>query len=219
MLPRFKYFVSIRELLTDLFKLVQSDMSEDKLVGRFEAEMSKIFCRDYVTTVSSYRMGVYYYLKSLNLEKGSEVLLTPITIPDLINVILLLELKPVFVDMDEETHSICINDLIKKYNDKSKVLILTYLSGIVSKSDELISFTQEKDLKVIEDISQAYGSKLGNGDDPYFGDIQVGSLSSGKIISTYTGGVVLSHEEETIQRIISLKENEQLDPPKKRFLL
>ena len=174
--------------------MIFSDMSNQDNVSEFEKELALYFNRHHCVTTSSYRMGVYHYLKSLNLPKGSEVLLTPITIPDVVNVILLLGFKPVFVDMSLENQSIQIEDLKQKLNEKSKVLILTYLSGIVSDDPELLELKQKHSLKVIEDISQAYGSKLSDGRDPFFGDIQIGSMSSGKIISTYTGGFVLTND-------------------------
>lgn len=221
MLPRFKYFISLRDIVADFVRLSVSDMSDTAEVDLFKKELRDFFSRKYITTTSSYRMGVYYYLKSLNLPKGSEVLLTPITIPDLVNVILLLNLKPIFVDIDLDTHSISLEDLQRKITPNCAALILTYLSGIVSPKEDLKSLlksSEARDIKIIEDISQAYGSRLGDDNDPFIGDIQVGSLSSGKLISCYTGGFLLTNKENIIGPINNLKDNESTPPPKRRFV-
>lgn len=215
-LPRFKYFISLSEIIADGIKLISADMQDCKLVPLFEDELKKYFNKDFCYTISSYRMGVYFYLKSLNLAKGSEILVTPITIPDLINVILLLDLKPVFVDMDEENHSISVVDLEKKLSSRSRVLILTYLSGLVTQQDSLRTLIKDNNLKVIEDISQAYGSKIEKRS-PFIGDIQIGSLSSGKLISTYTGGFAVLDCKETYDNILTSIKG-LIAPPKKRFV-
>jgi len=216
-LPRFKYFISLSDIAMDSLSLVFADMNNRDLVKKLESKLAKYFNRNSCTTTSSFRMGVYYYLKSLKLPEGSEILVTPITIPDLINVILLLGHRPVFVDMDIETHSICAEDLNRKINSNSKVLILTYLSGIVSEQEEIKKIAEDHSLKIVEDISQAYGSKLDCGGDPFIGDLQIGSLSSGKLISTYTGGFVLSNSNDLIE-LLKKEIVEENAPPKRRFI-
>ena len=45
--------------------------------------------------------GLYYLLKSLDLSKDDEVILTPLQIPDYLNIINEFKLKPVFIEMDK----------------------------------------------------------------------------------------------------------------------
>ncbi len=216
-LPRFKYFVSLRSLIRDLMSLSIANMNDRAEVKKFEAELCSYFNRSHCMTASSYRMCVYYYLKSLKLRPGDEVLLGPITIADLINVILILDLKPVFVDIDPQTHNICLDSLKSSKSKKSKVLIMTYLSGMVGETSEVLKLCKENEIKVIEDISQAYGSRLCEDKDPYDGDIQIGSLSSGKLISTYTGGFALTNDKLVLD-LINNEIKEEISPPKIRFL-
>ena len=56
---------------------------------------------------------MYFILKSYNLKKDDEVLITGIGIPDTINSIRLANLKPIFVDMDLDNHNINIKELKK----------------------------------------------------------------------------------------------------------
>jgi dTDP-4-amino-4,6-dideoxygalactose transaminase len=186
--PRFKFYTDIKDTLSDCVALFknQSDAAIPQLKDVLCAEFNRSHCDFF----SSFRMSVYYFLKALKLSPGSEVIITPIHIPDLVNVILLLELKPIFVDLSLNTHSICESDLDKKLTNKTRVVINTYLSGIVPNSSNISSKLSERSIFYIEDISQAYFSS--NMDKYNFqADILMGSLSPGKLIQSYTGGFIL----------------------------
>ena len=216
LLPRFKYSLKLNEVLQDLLSLLFAKMSDKTEVKNFENTLASYFNHKYCITFSSYRMGVYYYLKSLNLPIGSEILLTPITIPDLVNIILLLGLKPKFIDLDIDSHTISQNSLKEEYSENSKCLIITYLSGIVIDGHEIKEFCHRKNIKIIEDISQAYSSLSLNNGFPFFGDIKIGSLSSGKLISTYTGGFALTNDEN-LKDLLAGHIINNPPPPKSRF--
>tara|TARA_R110002072_G_scaffold1989_5_gene16725 strand:+ start:201958 stop:203253 length:1296 start_codon:yes stop_codon:yes gene_type:complete len=213
--PRFKYFIGFSFLFKKLFTLLLTKNKNDSYGSQTQTLLSSLTNRDHTLFFSSYRMGVYFYLKSLKLPRGTEVLLTPITIPDLVNVILNLDLVPVFCDMDLENHSLCINSLDKNISNKSKVLIITPLSGCYSKGEDIVSYAKEKELFVIEDISQVYGI-------PHLhssSDVMIGSLSSGKALTSFTGGFLSTNQISSYQNIKNDKEYKSLlPPPKIRFL-
>ena len=178
-------------------------MSSEKKTPAFLDKMKNLFQRKHAYLVSSYRMGLYFTLKSLDLKPGDEVLLSPITIADTINAIKLSGLIPVLVDMDLESHSICFDDLQKKITPRSKVLLVTYLSGIVPEISKLQSLAKFHNLIFLEDISQNMDANYESKKVGSHGDISIASLSCGKNISTLYGGLILSDNEKLMENIIS----------------
>ncbi len=202
-LPRFQFFYKTRSLLKSLVQLPTANMSHEDKLNHFLSQMRELFQRKNSYLVSSYRMGLYFTLKSLNLKPGDEVLLSPITVADTINAIRLSGLAPVLVDMDLDTHSIDLKDLQRKITDRSKVLLVTYLSGIVPNIEDIQSIAKKHQLYFIEDISQNMDANYKQKKIGSHGDVSIASLSCGKNISTLYGGLILSDDRNLMEKISS----------------
>ena len=114
-LPRTKLYISFIELVKAYFQILfGKDLKKGDQVKKFETLLENYWDRKKCFTLSTCRLSLYYVLKSLKLNTGDEVLLSPIQIPDFINAITSLDLKPVFVEIDKETKCLNISDLKKK---------------------------------------------------------------------------------------------------------
>ena len=214
-IPRSRFYVKTTELIRAYIslKFFSLDHFSNKKAEFFNV-MSNELDRKYVTAFSSCRMALYFGLKALDLRPADEVLLTPITIPDIVNAIATQGLKPVFVDMDKDTHNICIEDLKRKLTSKSKVVLITYLSGISPNMDQIMSCCSENNLTVVEDFSQGYGGqymgkKLGS-----FGHFSVGSLTSGKNIGSFIGGLFTTDDRNLFDKVCSKQSTLKATPSK-----
>ena len=180
--------------------LFNQNLKRGPQTQELENTFSKHWNRNKCITTSTCRLSLYYVLKSLNLKEGDEVLLTPIQIPDFINVILNLKLKPVFIDINRETESVDLQDLKSKINKNSKVLLATYLTGLVPDIKKISNICEDNSIFLIEDISHSYGSFLGRKSwviwfrRDWF-------LFPGKIISSIGGGFILIDNFEKINII------------------
>jgi len=164
------------------------------------------------------RTALYFILKSMNLEKGSEVLMHPMTIADMVNSIHTLGLKPVFVDIELDTFCIDPERLKKAITPKSKAILITYIFGIVPDVTKIQKIAQEHGLKIIEDGSQCFdafynGQRIGT-----FGDAAFFSLTNFKICSSLFGGMVVTNNKELADRLNDLR-NSDLFPPQNSMLL
>lgn len=203
-IPRHSLYINLFELLFSFIKILIKFKSTYQV--RYEniilKKIKKNLNSKTIYHVSTWRIGFYLSLKSLGLKNKSEVLTTSLSIPDQINSILLAKMKPVYVDLDLNSHGICLNDLKKKISNKTKVLHLTYLSGIIpSNLDKIMKLAKKKKIIVIEDISQAYGANFKNKQIGSFGDIAVGSLSTGKMISSIAGGLIFLNNKKCQKKL------------------
>lgn len=218
-IPRHKIYIPFLKILKSLFLIIidiknKPGMFNLKLVDKIKS----FFDVKHSLTVSTWRIGFFYALRALKFEKNDEILISAISIPDQINCIEILGLKPIFVDLDEETHGMCIEDLKKKISKKTKAIHITYLSGIIPDLDPIISLAKEHNLKIIEDISQAYGATYKNKMVGTIGDVGIGSMSLGKTVASLYGGVIITNSDDLFSKINEFSKNE-LKAPSKILLL
>jgi dTDP-4-amino-4,6-dideoxygalactose transaminase len=188
MIARGQFHIKATSLFKSFLRLLSSDYQTTNSVSSFNDQLQSHLGASQGQLFSSCRIAFYSYLKSLNLNKGSEVLLSPITIPDIVNAIILNGLRPVFVEMDINDHSMDIEDLAKKITNDSCIVLSTSLSGLSPKNKDLRDFCDEHELLYIEDISQAPIKMYF--DSSFTADVAIISLSIGKTISTLVGGAI-----------------------------
>lgn len=186
--PRAKLHIQFSKLVSLPFRSLfhsRSDL-ETKFLARFK-ELCHITDKS-LAVGSSCRSAVYTIIKSLELTPNSLIALTPLTIPDIVNAIILAGHRPYFVELDKDTHSINCEE-IDKLKDV-KVIILAHLSGIFNERIiKNIQTLKDRGIFVIEDISQAYASCANGVYAGGPGHAFVGSFCLGKVISSIGGGV------------------------------
>ena len=160
------------------------------------------------------RTALHFILKSMNFERGDEILMTPLTIADMVNSIHTLGLKPVFVDIELDTLCFDIEKLKKSITPKSKVILITYIFGIVPDVKKIREIAREHNLKIIEDCSQCFdafydGQRIGT-----FGDAAFFSLTNFKICSSLFGGMIITNDEDMAARLTTFRDKNLLPPVK-----
>lgn len=97
-------------------------------------------------------------LMALGLKPGDEVITADFTFAATVEVIGLLNLVPVFVDVDKDTFNINIEELKKAITPKTKAIIPVHLFGQSANMEAIMEIAKENNLFVIEDTAQAIGS-------------------------------------------------------------
>lgn len=198
--PRFKPFLSLKDDLLMLLRLFYQSLSPGK--NSHAAVRLEAYFKKPVSLHSSFRIGLYKCLKSLNLSAQDEVLIGTINIPDAVNALLILNLKPVFVDLSLDSHCLDLSDLALKITSRTRVIVLTYLSGLSVNSAaiaQLKELCKSHRIILIEDISQAYGMRIDGALCGTLGDFGVGSFCVGKTLSSTFGGIVVANEQRQKQ--------------------
>lgn len=182
----------------DLFLALKLIFQPWKWKGSFnflEEEFKKYFNVKYAFSFNSGRSALMAILSSLNLKKGSEVLLQAFTCNAAVNPILWLNLKPVFVDCDE-TLNIDIEDLKRKITLKSKVLMVQHTFGFPAKIEEILKICKEKNLILIEDCAHSLGATFEGKKIGTFGLASFFSFGKDKVISSVFGGMAITNDEK-----------------------
>lgn len=206
-------------VLEDVFNLGRAlllPINRRAHIATFEAVFAQRLGRRTCIAFPYARTAVHAVLQSLNLPKGSKVLMPPLTIKPILDVVRASGLEPVFCDLDLDTACFDARSLDEALRQRPRVAILTYLFGVAPDASVLIEKLRKGDVFIIEDFSQGLGAesrgrKLGT-----FGDVGVYSASSVKTLDTYGGGLAVTDDPRLAQ---ILRETQQrLLPPSRRDL-
>ena len=96
-------------------------------------------------------------LMALGLKPGDEVITPSFTYIATVEVVALLGLKPVFVEVDEDTFTMNIDSVRNAITPKTKAIIPVHLYGQSANMEALIALAEEHNLPLIEDNAQAIG--------------------------------------------------------------
>src|SRR5436190_19843388 len=104
-------------------------------------------------------------LMALNLQPGDEVITPSFTFIATTEVIALLQLQPVFVEVDPKTFCIDPAAIEKAITPKTKAIVPVHLYGQAANMEAIMEVARRYNLYVIEDNAQAIGGdiQLSNG--------------------------------------------------------
>jgi len=104
----------------------------------------------------SVRSGLDLLLSALDLPPGSEVIVSGVTIPDMIRIIEHHQLVPVPIDVDAEELQPSLAHLERSIGSRTRAVLVAHLFGTHVEMSPIIELAREHDLVVIEDCAQAF---------------------------------------------------------------
>ena len=146
-------------------------------------------------------------MMALDLQPGDEVICPAFTYVATAEVIGLLGLKPIMVDVDEDTFNMQLEGLEKYVTPKTKAIVPVHLYGQSADMEKIMEFAKTHNLFVIEDNAQAIGSnyvfstgairKSGT-----IGHIGCTSFFPSKNLGCYgDGGAIMTNDDELALKI------------------
>ncbi|MCU0720779.1 MAG: aminotransferase class I/II-fold pyridoxal phosphate-dependent enzyme, partial [Pirellula sp.] len=105
---------------------------------------------------SSVRSGFDLLLQCLQLPAGSEVMMSAVTIPDMVRIVKHHGLVPVPFDLDFETLSPTIQSLAQARTARTKLIVIAPLFGASIPMEPIMEYAREHDIIVVEDCAQSF---------------------------------------------------------------
>ena len=174
---------------------------------KFEREFSEYVGNKYAVTVSNGSVALEIALKTLNLKKGDNVIVTPRSFIISASCVINLGLIPLFADVDNNGN-LNIDGISKAYNKKVKAIILVHLNGLPCDMDPILKFIKNNKIFLIEDCSQAHCAIYKNKKVESFGVISTWSFCQDKIISSGgEGGMISTNNKRLWLKMWSLKDH------------
>ena len=176
-----------------------------KAITELEKSFKSYLGVKYAFSFNSGRSSLFAILKSLDLEKGSEVLLQAFTCNAVPNPVLWDGLEPIYVDCNRDDYNIDIEDLKAKISPKTKAVIVQHTFGLPADMDSIRALCSAKSIILIEDCAHSLGAE--------YNGVKVGtqskaaffSFSRDKIISSVYGGIAVTNDQEVAKKLEELQ--------------
>ncbi len=128
-------------------------------VHAFQKELEDYLGVKHVIPCANGTDALQIAMMSLGLQPGDEVITVDFTFAATVEVIALLQLKPVLIDVDITTFNMDIEALKKAITPKTKAIVPVHLFGQCANMDAIMEVAQQHNLYVIEDTAQAIGAE------------------------------------------------------------
>lgn len=163
--------------------------------AEFERRMADYKGVQHAVGLNSCTAGLHLACVVLGLERGDEIITTPMTFCATVNAIVHSGARPVLADVDPVTMNLDPDAVRRAITPRTKAILPVHFAGRACDMDALMAIAREHGLKVIEDCAHAieteyHGQKAGT-----IGDLGVLSFYSTKNIVTGEGGMVLTNDE------------------------
>ena len=171
-----------------------------------EREISSFLGVKHTVLMPMGRMAMYHGC-SILLNRGDEIIMSPLTVPECVSVTVLCGAKPVFVDVHKKTWCVDIQLIKKSINSKTKAILATHLYGFTEDLALLREIAKENGLILIEDAAQALGARTPSGMAGSIERFGILSFSYPKNVCTFYGGALVTNDSELAAKVSSKMRN------------
>jgi len=170
-------------------------------VDMFEEELTDMVDIDYATALASGTAAIHLALKAVGVGQGDIVFCQSLTFSASANPILYEGAEPVFIDSEPGNWNMdptLLEEAFEKYTPKAVVIV--HLYGLAAKIDEIKAICEKHNVPLIEDAAESLGTIYKDQWTGTFGDYGIFSFNGNKIITTSGGGMLVSNNEEGIDK-------------------
>src|SRR3990167_6972884 len=162
---------------------------------KMEHEAAKFLGVKYGILTTSGSCAGLLALQSLELEKGSEVIISAVTFPTIFNIILQCGLVPVVVDAKIGIYNFDVDEVERAITKKTKAIIAVHAVGTPCDMPRLMKVAKKYNVKVIEDNCDGWGSTIKGQKVGSFGHVSITSFHAAHIVSMGVGGGVFTNDK------------------------
>jgi len=191
---RFRINSSAKDYLISLNVFLSGSYCQGDFCHRLEQEVSLLVNTNFAIAMPQARVGLYFAISAIA-RPGQEVILSPNTIADVINMVICAGAVPVFCDIEPATGNLDPS-LVENLITRNTVAILaTHLYGLIAPMDQLGKIARKHNLLLIEDAAQAFGARKNCQYAGTMGDIGVYSFGMAKNVMAFFGGMLVTPHE------------------------
>lgn len=172
--------------------------------AQFEAEFAQYVGARYAVALNSATSALHLAMEVSGIKPGDEVLTTSLTFVSTNHAILYMGGRPVFVDVDEKTMNIDLDEAEKLVTPSVRAVVAVHYGGNPSDLDRLYAFAAKHKLAVIEDAAHACGAAFRGRRIGSFG-LTCFSFHAVKNLPLGDGGMMTTNDQSVYDRLIQLR--------------
>lgn len=158
----------------------------------------------YISLFTNGTLPLITALQALGITEG-EVITTPYSFVATSHSIWWNKLKPVFVDIEEDTCGMDPTKIEEAITDKTVAIMPVHCYGFPCDVEAIDAIAKKHNLKVIYDAAHAFGVRMNGKSILEYGDISTLSFHATKVYNTIEGGAMVMHTPEMKFDVDNLK--------------
>lgn len=175
-------------------------------LAAFEQEFAAYCDSKFALGIANGTEALHLALAALNIGAGDQVITVCNTYAATAFAISYVGARPVFVDVDEKTFNLDVNQVAEKITPRTRALLPVHLYGQPVDMEPLLDLARQHNLHIVEDDAHSHGAiyhgkKVGS-----FGDIGCFSFYPSKVLGAYgDGGAITTNDAELYERVKRLR--------------
>ena len=184
-------------------------------VKTFEKDLAAVLKANHCISCANGTDALQLSLMALDLKPGDEIIVPAFTYIAPVEAIAILQLKPVFVDVDPDTFNMATDQIEAVITSSTKAILVVHLYGQCANMEKLLAVARKHKLFVIEDNAQSIcadylfedgtAAKAG-----CVGDIGTTSFFPSKNLGGYgDGGALMTNDTKLAEAVRSIANHGQ----------
>lgn len=201
--PRYRIYGGLRKYTSVFADLLTGNRKGRKSVlNSFEERLCEYFGVKNAILTSQNRMGVYLTIKN-TIRPGQGVIMSPYTIADIVNMVILAGGKPIFADTERDTCNIAAAEVkhLLQTNKNVGAVMITHLHGLAAPAHEILGYCNSAGVPLIEDAAQGFGARENGKKLGTIGKAGVFSFGMYKNINSWFGGLVITDDDQLAEAV------------------
>ena len=203
-IPYGRHWISDDDIQSVVDVLESDWLTQGPKIEEFEKEISAYCGSNYAVVFNSGTSALHAAFSVLGLDKDDEFITTPNTFVATANAGLHTGIKPIFVDIEEDTGNLNTSKVEERITERTRLIVPVHYSGHPVDMGKIYEIAERKNLYVIEDACHALGAKYKGyktGGCNY-SDMTVFSFHPVKHITTGEGGAVLTNNKDFYKKLL-----------------
>lgn len=175
-------------------------------VDAFEREFCDAVGARHAAALTSGTAALHLALQLVGVGRGDEVLVSTLTFSASVNPIRYLGATPVFIDSERASWNMDPGLLAEALRERArsgklpKAVVVVHLYGQSADMDPILDACSQYDVPVVEDAAEALGATYKGKAPGTLGTVGIYSFNGNKIITTSGGGMLVSSDQQLVER-------------------
>ncbi len=170
-------------------------------VERFERELASLLGVGFAGAVANGTAALHAAYLALGIRPGDEIVVPGFAFMAAANIALHVGAVPVFAEVDPDTWCITAESIRRKLTPRTKAIVVIHSYGNVCDMESILALAKDKNIPVIEDAAESFGSLYNGRYSGTLGTIGIYSFQATKTITTGEGGMAVTNSKAIADRI------------------
>jgi dTDP-4-amino-4,6-dideoxygalactose transaminase len=198
--PRFRQYGTVANYRTVTARMLTGRWDRGGEVAELERAMEHRVGAAHAVCCPKARVAIFLAVRAL-VRPGQQVILSPYTISDVVNMVICAGAKPVFADIDGQSCNISPSEIERLIGPNTGAVLVTHLHGLACQMDEIAGICADKNVPIIEDAAQAFGTRHKDRPVGTIGTFGVYSFGQYKNVNSLFGGMAVTGDPALADKI------------------